>query len=69
LVKDWVAKGSWNGEFYNRLLLILGVMINVCEHISSSHSLLEGDSLDDLIGTFLENSSSTKEVSYDGQSG
>jgi len=69
LVKDGVAKGSWNGEFYNRLLLILGVMINVCEHISSSHSLLEGDSLDDLISTFLENSSSTKEVSYDGQSG
>lgn len=62
LVKDGVTKGEWNAEEYNRLLLILGLMINLCEHAPSSEFALNTDVLDNLIRVYLGSYSSTQEV-------
>lgn len=64
VVKDDVLKGEWNADAYNRLLLVLGLMINLCEHAPSSEGSLEADVLDDLIRVYLESYSSTTEVRY-----
>lgn len=62
LVKDGVTKGKWNTAEYNRLLLILGLMINLCEHAPSSEFSLDTDVLDNLIRVYLGSYSSTREV-------
>ncbi|SPN98864.1 uncharacterized protein DNG_01904 [Cephalotrichum gorgonifer] len=61
-VKDAVTRGEWDADGYNRLLLILGLMINLCEHTASSRMSLEDDVLDSLIRAYLESYSSTKEA-------
>lgn len=63
-VRDGVLKGEWNTDGYNRLLLILGLMINLCEHAPSSEGSLKVDVLDNLIRAYLESYSSTTEVCY-----
>lgn len=62
LVKEGVAGGKWDAEEYNRLLLILGLMINLCEHAPSSEFALDTDVLDNLIRVYLGSYSSTQEV-------
>lgn len=61
-VRDGVLRGEWNTDGYNRLLLVLGLMINLCEHAPSSEGSLKVDVLDDLIRAYLESYSSTTEV-------
>ena len=64
-VKADVEKGLLNTDGFNRLVLILGVMINFCEHGSLSRPLLEGPKLDRLVQIYLRSHASTKEVSPD----
>ena len=61
-IKEEVAKGDWDAEGYNRLLLILGLMINLCEHAPSSEISLDTGVLDNLIRVYLGSYSSTQEV-------
>ncbi|CAI4211296.1 unnamed protein product [Parascedosporium putredinis] len=68
LVKSDVANGQWNADLYNRLLLILGVTINICEHVRPADPPLEDAVLEDLIQTFLDNSSLTREVGHTSDS-
>ncbi|MBE3041655.1 hypothetical protein IMZ48_03555 [Candidatus Bathyarchaeota archaeon] len=64
LVKDGLAGDEWDAEEHNRLLLILGLMINLCEHAPSSEFALDTDILDNLIRVYLGSYSSTQEVCY-----
>lgn len=68
LVKSDLANGQWNADLYNRLLLILGVTINICEHVRPADPPLEDIVLEDLIQTFLDNSSLTREVGHTSDS-
>jgi hypothetical protein len=64
-VKADVEKGLLNKDGFTRLFLILGVMINFCEHGSPTEPLLEGPELDRLIQIYLRSHSSTREVGSD----
>lgn len=59
-----IAAGKLNGETYDELLLMLGVMINIMEHCTPARRAVNEDTMHNLMKLWQDNQETVGEVSF-----